>query len=56
METAQVTPEMRQAVRVEECLMTGHRYDVLQGLGTGPTAIVCSNCGETWNVERKPRR
>ena len=54
METTQVTPQMRHAVRVEECLLTGHSYDVQTALGRGPTHVVCTNCGEVWAVEPKP--
>jgi hypothetical protein len=47
----QVTPEMRQAVRQEECRWNGHRYEELEMTGhDGPVAVMCSNCGRRWRV------
>lgn len=56
MDTVQITPEMRQAIRVEQCTYNGHTFDVLVALGVGPVQVLCTNCGEVWAVERKPRQ
>lgn len=42
----ETTPEERMAVRRDECLVQGHRWDAVVRFGKElPTSFVCSNCG-----------
>lgn len=51
MEKAQVTAEIRQAVRREECATNGHSFDALMVSGSAdPVGFMCPNCGRRWRV------
>lgn len=46
------TPEELQKVRAYECSMTNHSWEVLEDM-RGPTAVLCSNCGEDSKLYRR---
>jgi hypothetical protein len=45
-----VTEEIRQAVLREECMRTGHAFDVVVHKGCEPTDLLCGRCGKRWPV------
>jgi hypothetical protein len=45
--------EAAQTLRERECATHGHRWDVIETLGHGPTGILCSNCGRSYPVARE---
>ena len=50
----EVTPEMRHAVRVEECAQRGHSYDLIFSNDSDvPHTIICGNCGKSANVVQR---
>lgn len=47
-----VTREEIQRVRKHECSMRGHSFDVITTTGSlDPKQIICSNCGDSWQVQ-----
>jgi hypothetical protein len=42
--------EAKRELARRECVEHGHRWDVLEALGVGPTHIVCDRCGESRKV------
>ncbi len=42
----------RRIVAEADCRLHGHSWDVVEALGVGPIAVVCSRCGEHREVSR----
>jgi hypothetical protein len=41
----------RESKRKEECLMSGHRFEVVASLTReGPHSVICLNCGMSWGI------
>lgn len=48
----EVTEEMRQAVRAEDCRVRGHDWRVLETYGEGPVGVICQHCGKDSGLVR----
>jgi hypothetical protein len=47
--------EAQRELARRECGMFGHNFDVQIIYGNGdPQVVMCSRCGKTWNVEKRP--
>lgn len=44
-------------VKSWECKQRGHDYEMLHVISSpDPIAVTCTNCGDTWMIEKKEKR